>query len=209
MVSSGVAVVLEVGTKRTFASAIDWPGWSRSGKTPEAALEGLAAYADRYAVVARRAGVQFPRGKLAFRSVESVTGNATTDFGAPGVVADVQRQPLTHTQGKRSVALLSAAWIYLDEIAATAPEQLRKGPRGGGRDTAAIVEHVRGNEAAYARKMGVSTRGVADVRLLIIDALSTAHERDPHASAWPPMYAAMRIAWHVLDHAWEIEDRST
>jgi hypothetical protein len=25
---------------------------------------------------------------------------------------------------------------------------------------------------------------------------------------WPPRYAARRIAWHVLDHAWEIEDRS-
>jgi hypothetical protein len=25
---------------------------------------------------------------------------------------------------------------------------------------------------------------------------------------WPPAYAARRIAWHALDHAWEIEDRS-
>jgi hypothetical protein len=25
---------------------------------------------------------------------------------------------------------------------------------------------------------------------------------------WPPRYAARRIAWHALDHAWEIEDRS-
>lgn len=25
---------------------------------------------------------------------------------------------------------------------------------------------------------------------------------------WPPRYAARRIAWHVLDHAWQIEDRS-
>jgi hypothetical protein len=25
---------------------------------------------------------------------------------------------------------------------------------------------------------------------------------------WPPRYAARRIAWHVLDHAWEIEDRT-
>jgi len=26
--------------------------------------------------------------------------------------------------------------------------------------------------------------------------------------SWPPRYAARRIAWHALDHAWEIEDRS-
>jgi hypothetical protein len=25
---------------------------------------------------------------------------------------------------------------------------------------------------------------------------------------WPQPYAARRIAWHVLDHAWEIEDRT-
>ena len=25
---------------------------------------------------------------------------------------------------------------------------------------------------------------------------------------WPLRYAARRIAWHALDHAWEIEDRS-
>jgi hypothetical protein len=24
----------------------------------------------------------------------------------------------------------------------------------------------------------------------------------------PPRYAIRRIAWHVLDHAWEIEDKS-
>ena len=28
------------------------------------------------------------------------------------------------------------------------------------------------------------------------------------ALEWPARYAARRIAWHVLDHAWEIEDRS-
>ena len=25
---------------------------------------------------------------------------------------------------------------------------------------------------------------------------------------WPWRYVVRRIAWHVLDHAWEIEDRS-
>ncbi len=25
---------------------------------------------------------------------------------------------------------------------------------------------------------------------------------------WPPRYAARRMAWHVLDHLWEIEDKS-
>ncbi len=28
------------------------------------------------------------------------------------------------------------------------------------------------------------------------------------AKGWPARCAARRIAWHALDHAWEIEDRS-
>jgi len=27
-------------------------------------------------------------------------------------------------------------------------------------------------------------------------------------AVWPARYAIRRTAWHVLDHAWEIEDRS-
>ena len=30
----------------------------------------------------------------------------------------------------------------------------------------------------------------------------------PLPGGWPVRYAARRIAWHVLDHAWEIEDKS-
>ena len=41
-------------------------------------------------------------------------------------------------------------------MAAAAPAQLRKGPRGGGRDTAQIIEHVLGAEAMYARKLGLA-----------------------------------------------------
>lgn len=209
MARETVDVVLEVGRKRTFASAIDWPGWSRSGKTAEAALDALAAYADRYAIVVERAGLTLPRGELSFTTVESLTGNATTDFGAPGVVADVERAPLNAAQCERLVALLGAAWGHLDDVASSAPAELRKGPRGGGRDTAEVHEHVVGHESAYARKLGVATRGVADVRPLVLAELGTAYTRDPAESAWPPSYAAMRIAWHALDHAWEIQDRST
>ena len=30
----------------------------------------------------------------------------------------------------------------------------------------------------------------------------------PVPKGWPHRYAARRIAWHVLDHAWEMEDRA-
>jgi hypothetical protein len=32
-------------------------------------------------------------------------------------------------------------------------------------------------------------------------------ESAPDNSRWPPRYVVRRAAWHVLDHAWEIEDR--
>jgi hypothetical protein len=28
------------------------------------------------------------------------------------------------------------------------------------------------------------------------------------ATGWPARYGARRIAWHALDHAWEIQDRA-
>ena len=34
-------------------------------------------------------------------------------------------------------------------------------------------------------------------------------ERLVEPKGWPQRYAAQRIAWHVLDHAWEMQDRST
>src|SRR5690349_9971305 len=45
-------VYLEVGKKRVFACAADWPGWCRSGRDEEQALEALTTSASRYAVLA-------------------------------------------------------------------------------------------------------------------------------------------------------------
>ena len=49
-----VDVAIEAGQKKAFATAVDWPGWSRSGKTEDAAVESLIAYAERYAPIADR-----------------------------------------------------------------------------------------------------------------------------------------------------------
>ena len=78
-----VDVCVETGEKRVFVSALDWPGWTRSGKDEKAALEKLAAYAPRYAAVPRTARIAFPAAEPRFKVVERVKGNATTDFGAP------------------------------------------------------------------------------------------------------------------------------
>ncbi|HZD38862.1 MAG TPA: hypothetical protein VE664_09495, partial [Actinomycetes bacterium] len=89
---SKTAVGIELGSKRVFACALDWPGWCRSGKTEELALEALAAYVPRYAAVAERAGIELPAGVAdRFEVVARVKGSAATDFGVPHEVVDPDR----------------------------------------------------------------------------------------------------------------------
>jgi hypothetical protein len=215
-----IDVYFELGQKRVFACALAWPGWCRSGKTEDDALAALAAYAPRYAVVAGQAGVAFPQDVQAsdFHVVERVTGSAGyTDFGAPGAVAERDRESWTAAEAARQVTLLRACWEVFDRVAAAAPAELRKGPRGGGRDRDRLIEHVLRAESAYARKLGVKQRqpaiddaaAIAALREAISAALLAARDGLPSgATGWPARYAARRLAWHVLDHAWEMEDRS-
>ena len=200
-------IYLEVGSKKTFACSLDWPGWCRSGKTEEEALEALAAYADRYRPVAEAAGLRFPKSAGdGFDVVERVMGNPTTDFGVPGVPAAADNQRLTKAQAERLATLVAAAWTVFDQVVATAPAELRKGPRGGGRDRDKMVAHVLDAESAYFGKVGVKEGG----REAFLDALRAARQPQPElkTKSWPWRYTARRVAWHALDHAWEMQDRS-
>jgi hypothetical protein len=194
-------VYIEVGGKRAFASAADWPGWCRAGKDEPSALENLAAYAPRYAPVAKLARVDFPKDATNFVVIERLKGNATTDFGAPGIPAKDESKPMTPKETERMVALVEACWKYLDQVVAKAPQELRKGPRGGGRDRDKMFDHVLGAELEYAKAIGLRLQ--QPDRKAFLERL-----RNPNREAkWPARYAARRTAWHALDHAWEMEDR--
>jgi hypothetical protein len=207
-------VFIEAGRKRVFACALDWPGWARSARTEQLALETLTDYLPRFAPVVQRAGLTPPGPELVV--VERAQGTAGyTDFGAPGIVAERDKRLLDVAGGARAAALLEACWAELDAVAASAPEALRKGPRGGGRDRDQVVQHVIAAEAAFSRKLGVRPPG----RPSLADPAATAAMRAAIAAAlrgspgeltggWPARYAVRRIGWHVLDHAWEIEDKS-
>ena len=214
-------VYLEVGSKKVFACSLDWPGWCRAGRTEEAALEALAAYAGRYAAVPGVAGLRFPStAGHTFEVRERVGGSATTDFGAPGTAASADAEALTAAQARRLASLLEAAWMVLAAAADSAPDHLRKGPRGGGRDRDAVVAHVAASEFGYARRIGVRHKAPDDagadpeaveaLRADVLEAIRSARAARPaEEKGWPPRYAVRRFAWHALDHAWEIEDRST
>ena len=217
---AGIRVYLENGAKRNFACALDWPGWCRSGRGEEAALAALAAAGPRYAAVTREAGLAFPEAASAgspnFEVTERLPGGGGTDFGVPEAQASGDGAALSGEETEKLTSLVAASWKVLDAVAASAPAELRKGPRGGGRDRDAIVAHVLGAEAAYSRKLGLrlSEPDAADgaavgaFRKAILGALRAAPPEAGGAKRWPVRYAARRIAWHVLDHAWEIEDRS-
>jgi len=214
-VAGRIDVAIEHTPKRTFATAIDWPGRSRHGKTEADALERLEAYAPRYAPVAAAAGVSLPTTGIEAQVIESSEGGTGTEFGVPSRVTDADRRPTTAAEGERLARLVGAAWTALDAVVAAAPEELRKGPRGGGRSTSKIVEHTLAADHAYAREVGIKMAppsdavAVAVLRAAILDLLRWPSDGLPLAGRrWTARYAAHRIAWHSLDHAWEIEDRT-
>ena len=214
MSPTSIRILVESAGGKVFVSALDWPGLSRGGKTEEAAIGALLAAAPRYAPVAAAAGYPLDVDGLVIEATERLDGDASTVFGVPAIVAAADRDPVSATEGQRLASIVEAAWAELDRVAAGAPEELRKGPRGGGRDRTKVVQHVVDAEAAYASVIGLRHKpmepaSLAAMRADILEVLRQPSDGSPIAGRrWPPRYAARRIAWHVLDHAWEIEDRS-
>jgi hypothetical protein len=223
MSSRRIAVCLEVTPKQSFASALDWPGWCRAGRDEGAALQALASSAERYAPVAEQAGVSFP-STVGFDVVERVPGGPATAFAAPEcrrpfpqVTAEADRAKVTPAAARHLVGLVTAVWATFDQIAAASPAELRKGPRGGGRDRDKLIEHVIRAETAYARKLGVKLKqpaiddiaAIEELREAIAAVVGTSSDGSPVVpNGWTTRYAARRIAWHVLEHAWEMRDRA-
>lgn len=214
-----VAIADEATAKKAFAWAIDWPGWCRAGKDRELARQALLDYAPRYAVVARIATFELPEIDSAeLDVVESIDGGTGTEFGVPSAITPHDHVRLTKEDAERFAALIGAAWTVFDDVAAKAPVEMRKGPRGGGRDRDKMIGHVIESDHAYAREIGIrlpqpdptKRAAIAAERAAMLDLLRQPSDGSPLAGRrWPPRYAARRIAWHALDHAWEMEDRST
>jgi DinB superfamily len=219
---ASLRVYLERGDKRTFAGALDWPGWSRAGKDEAQAIESLLAYAPRYAAVVKRSGLKesVPGKDAAVDIVQRLSGGGGTDFGVPSESTKQDREPLKGRELTRQRALLEASWKSFDAAANAAKgKTLRLGPRGGGRNLAKMAGHVLEAEIAYLGALGskpprASARdemaAVRKAALATLDAV--VHGRpieNPRNTQrpWTPRYFVRRSAWHALDHAWEIEDR--
>jgi len=215
-----VRVMVERGRKKPVAVAValDWPGWNRSGKSEEEALRVLASYRPRYAKVAELAGLadEFRApGELVV--VERIEGSGMTDFyGLSARSSGPEHEPMSAAACERKIALLRASWAYFDGVASRVSGELRKGPRGGGRDRDKIVRHANGAEIyEFAKKVGVTTPLDArerpdDLRAhreAFCAALRDYNARAASARTWTVQYVIRHSAYHMLDHAWEMEDR--
>jgi hypothetical protein len=218
-----VETYLEVGAKRVFAGAIEWPGWCRSGRDEDAAVEALFAYGPRYQRVLRSKVAFTPPAKPStLKVVERLEGDATTDFGAPSIAPPADARAVDRRWLGRHAKILEACWAAFDDAVGEVTGELAKGPRGGGRQLDKIIGHVIGAEASYVRMIGgrapafeEADAGAAreDERAIVLDQLERAVvdgvPRGPRGGKrWSAPYFVRRAAWHVLDHAWEIEDRS-
>ena len=222
-----LVVYLESGAKRTFAGAVEWPGLDRGGRDADAARDALVGASARYkrALGTAARGLVVPAGVDDLEVAERHRGDAGTDFGIPSQGPAADGDPVDAAALRRLTAILRAAWAAFDEAATAAiGVELRKGPRGGGRELERIVEHVREAEDAYLRQIGGKVQrdgsdrpddGMERIRAAALDALAARARGEPieagprrKAPFWSPRYFVRRSAWHALDHAWEIEDRS-
>jgi hypothetical protein len=218
--TDALRVVLEVGPKgrRVVAGSLDWPGLDRWGKDENAAIEKLTSYLPRYAPVAERAGLADAFARQATPTVvERYGGNTSTDFwGIAHVTSETEQAVLSAADLDRRLKLLEAAWAHFDDVAASVSAELRPGVRGGGRTREQIIRHVHLNEPdQFAPKVEVRTPldvvqmpgGQAAFRAEFLEAIRAYNAEGRTARRWSIQFLVRRTAQHVMDHAWELEDR--
>jgi len=144
-----------------------------------------------------------------------------TDFyGVSGRTAAPEHEQMSDAECERKLALLRASWTRFDEVASRVSAELRKGPRGGGRDRDRIVRHANGAEIEeFAKKVGVITPpdvwqhpeqhrdAIRAHREALAAAIREHNARGASARSWTVQFLLRRCAYHMLDHAWEMEDR--
>jgi hypothetical protein len=217
-----VRTVIERGPKekRSVAFSIDWPGWSRGARTAELALETLEAYRERYRPVVSLAGMERDfdaAGPLEI--VEDRVGTGSTDFWG------ISFSPSTAEQGQmderaleRGITLLRACWAFFDGVAARVSPEMRKGPRGGGRDRDRIIRHtIRTESEDFAKQVGIRVPEGAALTPAALHqhretyvAAMRAYNDDKvtrRMRSWTLAFLIRHSAYHTLDHTWEMEDK--
>jgi len=217
-----VRTVIERGPKekRSVAFGVDWPGWSRGARSAELALEMLESYRERYRPVAGLAGMarEFDAaGPL--QIAEDKVGTGSTDFwGISFSPSATEQGPMGEAEFERAITILQACWAFFDGVAARVSPEMRKGPRGGGRDRDRIIRHtIRTESEDFAKQVGLripeeaalTPGGLRSHRETYVAAMRAynAGEVKRRMRSWTLPFLIRHSAFHTLDHAWEMEDK--
>lgn len=216
-----IRTVIERGPKgkKSVAFAIDWPGWSRGAKTPEQALDLLESYRKRYrpvAAAARLAKEFDAAGPLEI--VEDHVGPGSTDFwGISYAPSSLEQEPMPDAELDRKIKLLRACWQFFDDVAARVSADMRKGPRGGGRDRDRIIRHtIRTESEEFAKRLGLhipecsalTPEGLREHRANYLAAMREYNAGEgKRMRSWNLPFLIRHSAYHTMDHAWEMEDK--
>src|SRR5687768_13621756 len=207
--------------KKTAVFAVDWPGWGRGAKTPDAAIDLLEKYRERYRPIARLAGLEAEFDEAGpLEIVEDHVGVGSTDFwGISFAPSSFEQARMPEDELERKLALLEASWqFFFDEVAARVSPELQRGPRGGGRNRDEIVSHVLlWEQADLARRVGViwpagEDRTPDGLRAHHGDYLAALRDYNAEGKVargrnWTIALLVRHTAFHALDHAWELEDK--
>jgi hypothetical protein len=151
--------------------------------------------------------------------VEDRTGPGSTDFwGISFAPSSTEHDPMGPAEFERGITLLRACWSFFDAVAARVSPEMRRGPRGGGRDRDRIIRHtVRTESEDFAKKVGLR---IPEEGALAPDALRqyrddyvaamrayNAGESEKRMRSWTLPFLIRHSAFHTLDHAWEMEDK--
>jgi hypothetical protein len=151
--------------------------------------------------------------------VEDRVGTGSVDFwGISYSPSSFERGPMETEELERKIALLRACWAFFDGVAARVSPEMRKGPRGGGRDRDRIIRHtIRVESEEFAKQLGLripeegalSPEGLVRHRESYIAAMRAynAGESKRPMRSWTLPFLIRHSAYHTLDHAWEMEDK--
>jgi hypothetical protein len=216
-----VRTVIQRGpkAKKAVAFSLDWPGWSRGAKTADLAVELLESYRERYRPIAELAGMadEFDAaGPL--EVVEDGLGTPSVDFwGISFSPSSTEHGPMTEAELDRGITILQACWTFFDGVAARVSAEMRKGPRGGGRDRDRIIRHtIRTESEDFAKQVGLripeeaalTPEGLRKHRTDYVAAMRAYNAGEgKRMRSWSLPYLIRHSAFHTLDHAWEMEDK--
>ncbi len=216
-----VRTILERGPKekKFVAYAIDWPGWSRGAKSPDVALATLEAYRLRYRPIATLAGMAKSFNDAgSLDTIEDRVGTGSTDFwGISFSPSSFELRPMDKEELDRKIKLLRACWRYFDKVAERVSLEMRTGPRGGGRDRDHIVRHaIRVESEDFAKRVGLripeggalTPEGLSEYRGAYVAAIRRYNDGTlKPMRSWTLPFLIRHSAFHVMDHAWEMEDK--